>query len=210
MILFVDNDIFLKLAGCDLLHEFIDCLLLTQQQIRVAPNLPFSIKGQMNKSYHGEQSEKAKNILSEFIKNVQVTDELVVDGQHEFLNELLLIPKIDPGEALLFTHAYYNNLSKIATGDKNCLTALLKAENLIKLQQALRGRIYTFELAMLILIEKIGFDEVNKKVSNRCVDDMVLKMSFGNDRTQDHAMQCLSSFTKDFLDLLVEPQLILK
>ena len=210
MILFVDNDIFLKLAGCDLLHEFIDCLLLTQQQIRVAPNLPFSIKGQMNKSYHGEQSEKAKNILSDFIKNVQVTDELVVDGQHEFLNELLLIPKIDPGEALLFTHAYYNNLSKIATGYKNCLSALLKAENLIKLEQALRGRIYTFELAMLILIEKIGFDEVNKKVSNRCVDDMVLKMSFGNQRTQDHARQCLSSFTKDFLDLLAEPQLILK
>ena len=61
-----------------------------------------------------------------------------------------------------------------------------------------------------MIIEKIGFDEVNKKVSNRCVDDMVLKMSFGNQRTQDHARQCLSSFTKDFLDLLAEPQLILK
>ena len=210
MILFADNDIFLKLTGCGLLQDFIDCLSLTQQQIYVAPTLKFSIRGQMNKSFHGEQAESAKNTLSQFLNKVNVSEELAADEQQTFLDTLSVFPKIDPGEAILLTHAYFNPASKIATGDKNCLKAVIKANNLTDLQQSLQGRVYTLEMAMLILIERMGFEAINAKVSNRCIEDMVLKMAFGENRSQENAVMCLSSYTKELISLLAEPQLIIE
>lgn len=207
MILFADNDIFLKLTGCDLLHEFINCLSLTQENICVAPSLKYSIKGQMKKSFLGEGAENATNVLSEFLKNVKVTDELS-NEQNEFLTGIAVIPKIDSGEALLLTHAFYNATSKIATGDKSCLKAVIGTNHLLALQQSLQGRVYTLELAMLMLIERLNFDVVNEKVTSRCIEDTVLKMAFGQGKTKENAVACLSSYTKEFLMLLAEPQLI--
>lgn len=69
---------------------------------------------------------------------------------------------------------------------------------------------FYFNLAMLILIEKLGYETVNEKVIQRCVDDTVLKMAFGESRSVDNAIACLSSYSSEVILLLSDSHLIKK
>lgn len=208
MILFADNDILMKLAGCDLLIPFCDAIKLENQDCYVTSTAHRAIPSQAKKGKNKLTNPDLYQKLVEFVNRTKVITDAA--PQHEILDELSIASNIDPGEAQLILSAYNNPSSKMATGDRRCLVSLLNAQSLQDITHSLSQRVYTLEIAMLILIEKLGYEFVNQKVIQRCVDDTVLRMAFGESRSVDNAIACLSSYSSEVIPLLSDSHLIKK
>lgn len=199
MIVLADNDILLKLAGCDLLQDFLDMLRVDENDIRLAPETRYSICAQANKLL--ADASVAKSLLS-FVEKLQ---EAPAVSDIEWLNLLSEIPGIDTGEAMLLAVLVEHSQSRLATGDRRALRALLAHTNRLGgLVEAVRGRIFTLELVLIQLIQTRGFDYVSERVIGRVVQDQVLSMAFGPGRSEAHAMECLQAYSKEVQTLLSE------
>ena len=204
MILFTDNDIFLKLAGCNLLIPFFEAIDLEHEKIFLSPSAKFSLSSQIEKKLTNQHiKEELNNVLNKINYLSQDTN-----TEPDLIDKLAEVPNLDLGEGFLFLAAYANPNSKLATGDKRALKALLNNSEIENIKVSLFKRVYTFELALLLLMKKLGFEEVSQKVSNRCIDDKVLELAYGNNRNYANAMACLSSYTREFKYFLAHPELL--
>lgn len=203
MIVFADNDILIKLAGCDLLIPFCEAIQTQEIDVFVTPSAKFSIPQQSRKKLNNPQAIQQ---LQEFIGRTAIIQDVV--PQTELLDKLLNTQNIDGGEAQLILSAYNSPSSKLATGDKRCLSSLLNAPSLNEIANGLNGRVYTLETAMLILISRLSFDVINQKVIERCVVDGTLNLAFGEQRAAEHAIACLSSYCSELKPLLAESHLL--
>ena len=204
MILLADNDIVLKLAGCHLLNIFQEIICPNNELIFLTPSAQFSLPSQIAKKL---EKDSGKNEINAFLQKVSVSY-LEAEVNHDIVAKLAKTPQIDKGEVQLFAQAYLNSSAYIATGDKNSLKALLNSSELIDVSAALQQRVYTLENSLLILMKEIGFEKVSQSILERCIKDKVLDMAFGNDRDENHAIACLSAYTKEFLPLLVKSELV--
>ena len=205
VIVFSDNDILIKLAGCELLIPFCEAIESSNTDIFVTEAAQRAIPKQGNKKLTAPQSLEQ---LKVFMENTKTMQQALL--QTEILDQLIETPNIDGGEAFLILAAYNDPNSKLATGDKRCLSSLLNTPSLHNIANSLNGRVYTLETAMLILIQKMGFDFVNQQVIKRCVVDGTLNLAFGESRSIEHATECLSSYCSELLPLLSDPHLIKK
>lgn len=203
MIVFADNDILIKLAGCDLLLSFCEAVQTQESSFFVTSSAKYAIPKQSKKKLTDAQSIQQ---LHEFINRTAIIPDAV--PQADLLDELLNAQNIDGGEAQLILSTYNNAAARLATGDKRCLTSLLNTPSLSCVSAGLSERVYTLETAMLILISHLGFDTVNDKVINRCVDDGTLNLAFGEHRSVEHAIECLSSYCSPLKPLLAESHLL--
>lgn len=203
VIVFTDNDILIKLAGCDLLLPFCEAIQTQDSDFFVTPSAKFAIPKQGKKKLTNPQCLQQ---LHEFLGRTNIIQDVV--PQTELLDELLNAQNIDGGEAQLILSAYNSPSSKLATGDKRYLASLLATPSLSEIANSLAGRVYTLETAMLILISRLGFDAINQKVIERCVVDGTLNLAFGEHRTIDNAVECLSSYCSELKLLLAESHLL--
>ncbi|MDH0030686.1 MULTISPECIES: hypothetical protein [unclassified Acinetobacter] len=203
MIVFADNDILIKLAGCDLLIPFCEAIGTQNTDFFVTSSAKFAIPKQSKKKL---KTPEAIQQLHEFMGRTSAIQD--VQPQMDILDTLTETPDIDGGEAFLILSAYNNPTCRLATGDKRCLASLLATPSLSELVSSLSGRVYTLETALLILISRLDFDVVNHKVVRRCVDDGLLNLAFGEHRNEDHAIACLSSYSSNLKDLVAESHLI--
>lgn len=201
MILLADNDIVLKLAGCNLLNIFKEIVCQNNEQICLLPTAQFWFPKNINKKL---EKESSKIEVNDFLNTIKYLENEV---DNVLLNRLS-IDKIDSGEALLFAHAYCEPNSYIATGDKNSLRVLLTNSELTDIKAALEHRVYTLETTLLILMKELGFQRVSQLVIERGIKDKVLEMAFGMGRDETHAIECLSSYVKELLPLLVKAELV--
>lgn len=206
MIVLADNDILIKLAGCNLLNEFL-CLLQTNtDNIFITTTAKYSISSQIKKI----QDEELKLEITQFIGVLQTLP--TVDN--ELLAQVQAFDDINGGEAyLMLAMNHYPNANFI-TGDRRCLKALIqnKAQTPLKdIFDLLEHKVYCLESALLALIEIHGFDYINNKVSNRHIskvtDDGVLRLAFGEHKSQDHCVECLSSYCRDVISILAKVNL---
>lgn len=202
MLVFADNDIIIKLAGCSLLERFL--IALEQPEIRIAPATRFSLPQQAKKKI---KDQARVTTLCTWINEVQITNEV---QDLTLLDRLSEIPGIDGGEAVLFAAlCEATSPAQLITGDRRALRTLLAhQQKLHALFERLQGSVYTFESALLLLIEQYGFAEIDETMSARAVEDKVIDMAFGPGRNSEHACGCLSSSTREVLPLLANPDLI--
>lgn len=198
MLLFTDNDILLKLANCYLLDCFIEELSLEHQQIFLAQGAKFSLNNQIKKKL---KSEEVKLSLSNFLENVSYIKDVL---DNDLIDSLLSIPNIDSGEAVLFAKLIETEGSFLATGDKRSLQSILKEEGLQDFRSYFVNRVYTFESALLLLLDRRGFEFVSSMIAkNPDFNDSVLRMAFGQGRDEQHARACLGSYSNDLQEFLV-------
>lgn len=198
MIVLSDNDIILKLAGCNLLHQFFEILEAESKDILIATNASYALPKQAKKKL---KNEDAVNTVTQFVKNVG----RISTVNPELLGEIQGFKNMDGGESLLMVAAHENPDLLFATGDKRCLQSLIEHQSFEPIDQifkSLQGRVYCLETAFMLLIENLGFEDVNQMVINRCVDDGVLRLAFGHERNIDNATDCLKSYCGELSFLL--------
>lgn len=203
MIVFADNDILIKLAGCELLIPFCEAVGTQSTDIFVTESAKYAIPKQSRKKLTTPESLEQLKVFIERTSTIHQAH-----SEMNILDRLIETPNIDGGEAFLILSAYNTPEARLATGDKRCLSALLNTPNLTDIANGLFGRVYTLETALLILISRLGFNVVNHQVINRCVTDGTLNLAFGATRSVDDAIECLSSYCSKLTPLLSDAYLI--
>lgn len=211
MILLSDNDLIVKLAQCDLIDDTLASLDAKKQDCFVLNSLSYSLRlrdpDKSIQKYVG--SAQAYDRINELLESCSVLGESPL--HYELLEHLQEIPEIDAGEQALFLHAFDQHVNSVSyrmlTGDKRALKAICNYDTLDAFEY-LRTNIVCLESCMMDLIDYAGFDYVNDMVS--CARpqvaiekyDKVLRAAFGKERTQDHCLECLRTYSDDIRWLL--------
>lgn len=200
MIVLADNDILIKLAGCNLLKEFLDSLNANLNSIFITNEAKYSIK-----KYATRQiiDDKIRDELIDFIGKLptipKVSDDLL--AQIQSIDK----ERLNGGEVSLVLAMDKYTDANFITGDKKFLNALMEHKNnlvISKIITSLEGKVYSLESALLYLIDVYGFNYVSERVINRCIEENTLKNGFSETRTFGDAIDCLSSECRKILPLL--------
>jgi hypothetical protein len=149
----VDSDIFCKLGVAGLLEPALALFGVGIADCFRLPALPNMLRrGAINKTY----GSAACDALVPIAMSMQVAP----PASTAWLDPLIGIPKIDPGEAQLFACAAAGSLL-IVTGDKKALVALAAVGGFA---DALAGRIVTLEALLLTLCDRLGVEAVRAAV----------------------------------------------
>ncbi|MGL5065959.1 MAG: hypothetical protein ACRC62_38815 [Microcoleus sp.] len=188
-VLFLDNDIILKLVACNLFWESVVSLGATQLDLRVLPDAKFVFKNSRKivRKYPEAIRSSAISIVG-CCPKIQLVS---IDPLQQ-----LEIEGIDPGERLLIAAALDEESFYLATGDKRCLKALAAAPQLFEIKQRLEKRVICLEQLIKKLIEIQGFDEVLSRVLPVRDCDKALASIFGSGSraTRDNVLLALSGY----------------
>lgn len=170
MLLFLDNDIILKLGALGLLKDLDKLFNTDASSIYVLPTAEHYMSN--SKNLRIKYSEALLMDILALIKNYQ-------DIPSEFINDeiylsLTYIDKIDSGERLLFSLNPADKDFLILTGDKNSIIQLSNQQTIDKIKNELAGKIVCLEHIVLKLLEVTSFELIETRMR---------EMDFGGDKT---------------------------
>jgi len=155
------------LGVSDLLTEVLAVLDVKLGDCRCLPALSHMLrKGSLVRNY-GEEVCAELVPLAKQIK-------IITDPDPIWLDRLISITSIDPGEAQLFALAAQNDFM-IITGDKRALRAIKDIDGY---PEALAGRIVVIEAILMVLCDRLGHAEVKRKLGTLVANNMTLRSCF--------------------------------
>ncbi|WP_293731036.1 hypothetical protein [uncultured Actinobacillus sp.] len=191
MLLLSDNDILVKLGLLGLLPDFLKSLGLENSQVYITESTTYSLPSQLKK--YTRDTDIHRPIL-ELVAQFQKISSIDI----ELLEQFNTVSDIDSGEAILATKIIENPSAYLATGDKRFLRAVQQTE----FSKEFENRVYTFELALLLLIKFIGYERVKSKIleNSQLLDsplDNLFRLAFKENSVESDDIECLISFTKE-------------
>lgn len=187
MRLLIDTDAFCKLAVCDLLKDSVRLLGAKWPECSCLPALPHMLRrGSLRNKYGGENC-KLMLPLAESISSVP-------EPSGVWLEKLVPVEAIDPGEALLFAAASEFEIMAL-TGDKRALKAL---KDISGFPAALEGRIIVLEAVLIALCNHFGTDKIRKHLQPLKGTDQMVNICFSNPGSDP--LECLRSYFSDLSD----------
>lgn len=194
MLLFLDNDVIIKLAASNLFWDATTCLGFQPTDLRVLGTAAWVFKN--NKRLAKIYPQSIRDSAISIVKQCQTAN----IASHQNLEILTKIEGIDPGEATLIVAATIQDSScYLATGDKRCLMALSAAPELANIRLRLNGRIICLEQVIKNLINTRGFQYVLSQVITAREYDKSLKAIFGSgkDSTPDNVAIALEGYIQE-------------
>jgi hypothetical protein len=184
MMFLIDTDAFCKLGVADLIADTADLFGVKLQDCARLPALPHMLKRGGLARKLGEQQCNKLIPLAEAMRSVE-------ESQGPWLEKMTPIDAIDPGEAQLFAAAADHGFI-VLSDDKRAMRELKRVEGL---PQALNGRVVVLERVLLTLCERLGTDEVRRRVSSVTSLDTMIAVCFspGN----NDPMTCLESYYRN-------------
>ncbi len=167
MLLLVDSDAFCKLGITGLLGDVPSLFGLGPADCRRLPALPYMLRrGRLPKSYGAETCDVLLDVVG--------TIAAVPPPSDAWLERLVHIPAIDPGEALLFAAAAESE-HLVLTGDKRALRAVKDAPGFA---EALSGRVIILEAVLLGLCDRHGAEVIRGHVAPLLGSDTMIAVCF--------------------------------
>ena len=177
----IDTDAFCKLAIGGILEDSLKLFGVGLSECGRLPALPHMLRRGSLRTMYGED-------VSDGLLSTAINMPVVGSVADSYLDLLIAIPDIDPGEAQLFAKATATDLHLI-TGDKNSLRALKDAQ---EISMALSGRIIVLESILLNLCETLGLEELDQRIQRLGQFDNVVRICFSE--YNDDPMSCLLSY----------------
>jgi hypothetical protein len=195
VLLFLDNDIILKLASISILSAIEEIFDVTADSVYILPSAKAYIAKSKNvkKLYSQDVIETALKIIS----NYQSIEDNQVNDAH--FRNLANNDNIDSGEQILFSIDIAEDYL-ILTGDKSAICALHANPNYGMINKKLKNKIVCLEKILLLYLGKYDFNELHKKIvaSNYCSQESVVEVVFGQQNiTKDKAQEGLASYYTD-------------
>lgn len=207
MIVLADNDVILKLAQCDLLADLPELLGESAEQIFVLPTARFQLVPKKTAKALAKCGNEAT--LARVQNFLAVASDIPAIQDTGLLATLGGIDKIDDGEALLFASAVELPNPMLLTGDRNALRALLANQDRSPaVAAALRERVVTFESAVLLALQKLGFAIVKQKLLGSPKPDALLRLALKPDMREVDLSECLRSYSREVEPLLAFRELV--
>ncbi|MGK9416054.1 hypothetical protein ACSSUR_07840 [Pseudomonas cedrina] len=211
MILLTDNDILIKLSQCDLVETALDVFQCSLADCYVLD----TAKHSLYLSNPDKCIERRLGSAAAYGRLAGLIDgcrELGAAGEDiDFLEELMDVEGIDAGELSLLMHAHGLNQSgspfHFTTGDKRALMGIASSQS-ERAKRLLHQKVDCVESILLKAIHMKGFDEISGKIISamQVTDpkkfDTVMRMSFGEGRSKDHAHDCLVQYLNPVLQFI--------
>ena len=194
MKLLLDTDAFCKLGLAGLLDDAVALFGVGLGNCARLQALPHMLRrGALVRRFGPE----ACNALLSLVDQVPVIEQARAD----WLDEIVGIDSIDPGEAQLFALAAERQLT-VLTGDKRSLVGLRAAPNVLV---ALSGRVAVLESVLLDLCERRGVEDVRVHVAVLQNLDIMVQSCFspGNANPRDGLTSYFSATVADVHPLLL-------
>ena len=181
MRILIDTDAFCKLAIGGMLEDSLNLFGASLSECGRLPTLPHMLRrGRLRTRYGPEICDRLLTVAMDMPVIESLSD--------TYLDLLIDIPDIDPGEAQLFAKAADTDLYLI-TGDKRSLRALKNVEGM---SDALSGRIVVLESMLLELCETLGPEEMRIRIQGLGQFDNVVGICFSEQN--DDPTVCLMSY----------------
>lgn len=197
MILLADNDILLKLARCDLFKEFLAGFAITVEDCRILQTARYVLTSTRIRKRLDERSYARLTAFLDIVKDIDIAPDPLE------MAALVEQPRIDAGEAVLFSVCRGSPESILVTGDKRSLTSLSEAAGgdaiCRTLFAALTGRVACFEQDLLRILDHGGFDPIRDKIIGGRESDKTLTNIIGSglDTTEAVLREGLNSYIGD-------------
>jgi len=175
LLLFLDNDIILKLGSLGFLEDLEKLFNTDASSIYILPTVkPYVLN---NKNLRKKYPEQTLQKILSTIENYQViTDELIDDKRYQYIAN---IEKIDSGERVLFAVNPIGIAFLVLTGDKNAIIQLCNQSNIDQIKIDLTGKIVCLEYIVLKLLDLYGINIIGQRMIEREFGgDLTLKLIF--------------------------------
>lgn len=165
----IDTDAFCKLAIAGMLEDGVRVLGADLTECGRLQALPHMLRrGSLVKKF-GDEACNAMVRVAERIPPAP-------PAGGTWLELLTPIESIDPGEALILAAAAEHGIS-LLSGDKRALRAM---KNVAGFPSAMNGRIVVLEAVLLALCERLGPEEVRRRIQPLTTHDQVVGICFSN------------------------------
>ena len=126
----------------------------------------------------------------------------VNDTNSNLIDELIAVPNIDAGEALLLAACAEDKNTFLLTGDKRCISALASNASLAHVAERVAGRLVTLEMLLSDLIQH-RFVETQERVRANPDVDRALTNAFGvsSPASFESVHEALGSYIRHLRDL---------
>jgi hypothetical protein len=192
--LLVDTDGFTKLGVAGLLEPLLELLGVALGDCRRLPALPHMLRrGGLPRRYGAPACE----VLIPRAEAMPVAPA----ASTQWLDRLVDVPQIDPGEAQLFACAAENKF-KLITGDKRATAAVAQVAGFA---DALAGLVIAVDAALLALCERLGDGQVRAAVAPILATDTMLRICFSesNSSPRPGLVSYLESLKRDVAPLVL-------
>lgn len=192
MLLFLDNDILLKIGSLGLLGDLEKLFHTGSSSIYILPTAKAYILN--NKKLREKYpSQVIKDILT-IIENYQTIPDEFIDESH--YQTLAKINKIDSGERVLFSINPPDKEFLILTGDKNSIIQLNNQSDIDEIRNALNEKLVCLEYMIIKFVENHSLELIIKRMhENKYGGDKTLQIIFGqSDLTNEKVNSGLMSY----------------
>lgn len=185
MTLFLDNDAMSKLASWNLLEEGVRACGYEMADVRYLFTARYALAiGRPGCKYSAHAQARMKELFE--------AGTACTDDPSDLDLRLPNVKDIDAGEAILFAQASRAAASILTTGDKRCIRAAATAPEFADVAKNLAGRVVCLEQVLLRIVDRIGFDEVKKRIveSDQRGLDTAVFAAFGSGMDADEMNAC--------------------
>lgn len=195
MIGLFDRDVFLKLGCCDLWHEAVDALGVTQAYRLESTSSEQSNAKIVKRILREVGPEDALARISAMVAEVPVLADDLLEGLEDSQEYALLdgVEDIDAGEQMLGAILLRDPETQIlVSGDKRFVRAF--RDHLPDKWVAVSGSVISFEMCLLAIEEVYGFDHLLQRVHPVKHCDGSLNLAIGHQPSADGFKEALASF----------------
>jgi len=201
LVLFVDNDIALKLAAWDLWSSLQSAFEPSSVDIGVLATLPHITR--KNRAVRDRFGDEAVQRVEQLAANASASKRLFFVDQSRVstavFSRLLAIEALDVGEALLFSAACAHDGScRVITGDKRCVRALHQSGDPVA--HTLSGQIICLEQVIRRFVSSALYEQVRQSIVrgpdvDRTISTVVFNQGLNTPRPT--AIEALDSYIRE-------------
>lgn len=144
--LLIDNDIFILLAGADLLEEAVTALGFTLADSYRLAALPFVVSG--------KKPPLPVEVVEQVRQQCEQVNVLNERPSNELLQMLVATPSVDAGEAVLYALLAEQPSALLTSGDKRAMRTIAQTPAVATIRTAIAGRVISLEALFLRLVKK--------------------------------------------------------
>lgn len=185
--LLVDTDAYCKLGVADLLADAVSVLGFSIWECGRLAALPYMLRrGVLRRKFGDDTCDKMMHMAEEMPVASQPSD--------FWLNPLVAVPSIDPGEAHLLATSAERGLL-ILTGDKRGLRGV---KDIPGYADALGGRVIVLEAILTELCVQLGTNEIRTRIRPLMDVDVAIRLCFSDSNPSPQAG--LQSYYQDLVN----------
>lgn len=154
--LVIDSDVFILLAGSDLLMPALSLLGIQPADAQRLPALEYQL--QRSSRWARVYPEGVRRMALAACRRIPpLTERPTSDAA---LQQLIAVEAIDEGEALVFALMIEQHGLYLASGDKRAMRALATAPHLRQVRDGIAGRVLCLESLLRLLVERQGLEAI--------------------------------------------------